>query len=319
MSVRLRPLGKTGLVVSELSLGTWGLSGDGYGPLPPEEAEKVIARALEIGFTLFDTADSYGGGAMEVLLGRLLREHARGKDAVVVTKIGTDRTTDPARKRFEPEFLRARAEASRKRLGRERLDLLLLHNPSPDALHLGEATSLLADLKKEGLIAHWGVSAGDAEVGRAAIDKGAEVVELGYNLLHAVDLHRLAGDAMVSGAGVLARSTLAHGLLAGTWTKEREFKEPDHRADRWTKLELERRLEQLESLRFLVKGDVRTLRGAAVRFALANHLVSSAVLGPRSVEQLEQLVRETGAGPRYLPDDDLVALPRALGRVGILT
>ena len=196
---------------------------------------------------------------------------------------------------------------------------MLLHNPSADALVLGEATGALAAMKKEGLIGHWGVAAGDADVGRAAIDKGAEVVELAYNLIHPIDLHRVAGDAMVAGAGILARSALAHGLLAGMWAKSREFKEPDHRALRWTKLELERRVEQLDALRFLVKGDVQTMRAAAVRFVLANHLVSTAVLGPKSVEQLEQLVRETGAGPRYLPDEDLAALPRTLSKVGILT
>ena len=304
--------------MSELSLGTWGLSGDGYGPVEPAAAEKTIARALDIGFTLFDTADAYGGGTMEARLGRMLKG-GNAKNAVLVTKVGTDRTTEPARKRVEPAYLRARAEASLKRLGRERIDVLLLHNPSAEALLHGEAAATFLDMKKNGLIGHWGVAAGDAEVGRAAIDKGAEVIELPYNLIHGIDLHRLAGDAMVSGVGILARSVLSHGLLAGLWTKDRSFPEGDHRADRWTKLELERRLEQLNALRFLVRGDVSTLRGAAVRFVLANHLVSSAVLGPRSAEQLEQLVRETGSGPRYLPDEDLASLPRTLSKVGILT
>jgi aryl-alcohol dehydrogenase-like predicted oxidoreductase len=315
MSIRARPLGKTGLVVSELSLGTWGLSGDAYGAVDPAVAEATILRALDMGFSLFDTADAYGGGAMEVLLGRLLR----GKNVTIVTKVGTDRTTEPGRKRFDPAFLRERVAASLKRLGRERIDLLLLHNPSAEAILFGDAVEALGAMKKEGTIAHWGVAAGDAEVGRAAIDKGAEVVELAYNLVQPIDLHRLAGDAMVMGTGILARSPLAYGLLGGVWTKEREFAAGDHRAERWTRLELERRVQQLEAMRFLVRGDVHTLRGAAVRFVLANHLVSSAVLGPRSVEQLEQLVRETGSGPRYIPDDDLMALPRALWKVGILT
>jgi aryl-alcohol dehydrogenase-like predicted oxidoreductase len=124
---------------------------------------------------------------------------------------------------------------------------------------------------------------------------------------------------MVAGTGVLAHSTLAYGLLAGMWTKDREFPDDDHRAQRWTKLELSRRVEQLDAVRYLVKGDVLTLRGAAVRFVLANHLVNGAILGPRSVTQLEQLVRETGSGPTYLPDDQLAALTRALTRVGIAT
>src|SRR5580692_7294700 len=105
MSIRARPLGKTGLVVSELSLGTWGLSGDAYGPVDAEVAEKTIARALDMGFSLFDTADAYGGGKMEALLGKMLRADG-AKNAVVVTKVGTDRTTDPPRKRVEPGYLR---------------------------------------------------------------------------------------------------------------------------------------------------------------------------------------------------------------------
>jgi aryl-alcohol dehydrogenase-like predicted oxidoreductase len=124
---------------------------------------------------------------------------------------------------------------------------------------------------------------------------------------------------MVMGCGILARSVLSYGLLTGTWSKDRSFDEGDHRNERWTKMELEHRVGQLDAIQFLVKGDVRTMRGAAVRYVLVNHLVSSAILGPKSVEQLEQLVRETGGGPRYIPDDDLRMLPRALDRVGIHT
>jgi aryl-alcohol dehydrogenase-like predicted oxidoreductase len=316
LRVRTRPLGKTGLVASELALGTWGLSGEPYGKVDPAEAEKVLARALDIGLTLIDTSDSYGAGKMEALVGKVL---AGKKDALVVTKGGTDRTTQPAVKRFDPDYLRGAVQRSKKRLGRDAIDLYLLHNPSADSLITGEATGALEAMKKEGLLRHWGVSAGDTDVARAAIQKGAEVLELAYNMFQAVDLHRLAGEIMVAGVGVLAHSTLSYGLLAGMWTKERTFAEGDHRAERWTKVELARRVQQLEAARYLVKGDILTLRGAAVRFVLANHLVSAAVLGPRTVEQLEQLVRETGSGPIYLPDGDLGALPRALSRVGIAT
>lgn len=312
--MKRRPLGKTGLSVSELSLGTWGLSGDAYGPVSVEVAEAVVKRALDMGFSLFDTADVYGGGRMELLLGKVLP-----RDATVVTKIGTDRSTDPPRKRFDGEWIRAAVKRSCKRLGRDAIDLVLLHNPSVEALEDGGAVDAMRDLVREGVARHWGVAAGDDLVARAAIEKDAEVLELAYNLVHSIDLHRLAGDVMVSGVGVLARSTLAHGLLSGYWSKERSFEEGDHRNERWTRLELERRVEQLDALKFLVKGDVLTLRGAAVRFVLANPLVSSAVLGPRTVEQLEQLVRETGAGPRYIPDEHLMKLPRALAKAGILT
>lgn len=312
--MRKRPLGKTGLVVSEQAIGTWGLGGEAYGPVAEEDAEKVLRRAIEIGFDVVDTADAYGGGRMERLVGKLLKDHP---DLVVVTKGGIDRTTDPARKTFDPTYLRAAVERSCKRLGVEAIPLYLLHHPTPDAIYGSEAVITMEALKKEGKIRHWGVAAGDEDVARAAIDKGAEVVELAYNLLHPIDLHRLSGDVMVAGTGILARSVLAYGLLAGMWAKDRSFPEGDHRNERWTRMELELRIDQLDAVRFLVKSDVHTLRGAAVRFVLASHLVSAAVLGPRTVEQLEQLVRETGGGPRYLSDDDLRQLPRALDKVGI--
>jgi aryl-alcohol dehydrogenase-like predicted oxidoreductase len=315
-AVRKRPLGKTGLVVSEMALGTWGLAGEAYGRVEPADAERVIARALEIGFTLFETADSYGGGHMEMVLGKAL---GKNEEALVATKVGVDRETVPPRKRFDPTYLREAIGRSLKRLKRERLDVCMLHNPTADGLASGDAVGALEQMKTEGKLAHWGVAAGNAEIARAAIDKGAEVVEVSYNLLHPIDLHRISGDVMVARAGVLARSTLNYGMLAGMWSKDRDFAEGDHRLDRWTKNELERRLRQLDAVRFLVKGDVHTLRAAAVRFVLASHLVSSAVLGPRTVEQLEQLVRETGGGPRYLSDEDLSALPRALYKVGIET
>jgi len=313
--VKKRPLGKTGLFVSELALGTWGLSGDGYGAVAPEEAERVVLRALDMGVSLFDTSDAYGAGQTEALLGRVLD----GREVTVVTRGGIDLTSIPPAQNFAPRYLEAAITRSQKRLRRERIDLYLLHNPSEECLRKGEAIRALEDAVKTGRVAHWGVAVGDTEAARAAIDHGAEVIELAYNMFHALDLHRLAGEIMVAGVGVLARSTLSYGLLAGLWAKDRGFPVNDHRSERWTRLELERRIEQLDAVRYLVRGDVQTMRAAAVRFALANHLVTSAVLGPRSTLQLEQLVREVGSGPTYIPDHDLAALPRALARVGIST
>jgi len=314
--MRKRPLGKTGIVVSELAIGTWGLSGEAYGKVEETEAEIVLRRAIDMGFTLIDTSDAYGAGRMERLCGKLAKEHP---ELVVVTKGGIDRKTEPPRKCFSAEYLRGAVERSCKRLGKDAVQVYLLHNPTPETLHAGEAVETMEALKKEGKIEHWGVAAGDEDVARSAIDRGAEVIELAYNLTHPIDLHRISGDVMVSGCGILARSVLGHGLLAGMWAKDRTFAEGDHRNERWTRMELEHRIDQLDAVRFLVKGEVHTLRGAAVRFALANHLVSSAILGARTKEQLEQLVRETGGGPRYLLDDDLRQLPRALDKVGIHT
>lgn len=298
-------------VVSHLSLGTWGLSGDGYGPVSDAVQDEVIHRARAYGITSFETADVYARGAMEQRLGRIL-----GADPAVtiVTKIGTDLTGMPARKRFEPAYLREACARSSERLQRSSIDVVLLHNPAEQTLAGEEATGTLAELKREGKIGAWGVSAGSAPVARLALERGAEVLEVAYNAFHIADLESLA---LVPGrVAVLARSVLGYGLLCGQWSEARIFPSGDHRADRWTTEQLRGRLKHLSALSSVVGGEVATLRAAALRFVLDNPLVSSAVIGPRSRVQLDQLVREAGHGAEYLPLGARMRLIDQLGRVG---
>ncbi len=310
--MRTRRLGKTGIEVSELALGTFGLSGDGYGAVTDDEANAVIDRALELQITLFDTSDSYGRGAMEKKLGERLP-----KEALVCTKIGTKRDQHPVRKCFETSYLRDAFEASRERLKRDVIDIVLLHNPSLKAVDDGEAVGFLKALKTMGHVKAWGVSAGSAEVARAAIGRGADVIELAYNVFVAKDLHSLSADLGEHETAVLARSVLSHGVLTGQWTVDREFVPGDHRSSRWTKPELERRLAQLAALRPVVGGAIGSLRSAALRFVLVNQLVSSAVLGPRTVLQLEQLNKDVAIAPPFMLDATLTALGKRLEEMGI--
>ncbi|MBI4955179.1 MAG: aldo/keto reductase [Myxococcales bacterium] len=317
--MRTRPFGRLGHEVSELALGTWGLSGDGYGPVAEAEVDRVLDRALELGITLFETADVYGRGAMEKKLGARLA----GASVRIVTKIGTlraeasDGPEPAADKRFDPASLGRAFEASRERLGRDKLDVVLLHNPSEQVLRDRDAAYFLQQLVTEGKLEAWGVSAGSHDVAHRAIALGADVVELAYNPFASRDLHRLSDELAVAPTALLARSVLAHGLLTGHWGPERVFEEGDHRALRWKPNELRHRLRQLDALRPLVGGEVLSLRAAALRFALANALVTSVVLGPRRVRQLDELVREAGPGPRYLPDTALADLSTRLKRYGI--
>jgi aryl-alcohol dehydrogenase-like predicted oxidoreductase len=303
--------------VSELSLGTWGLSGEAYGPVAPQEAEAVIDRALQLGVTLFDTADCYGNGAMERMLGERTRKH--GGHTFVATRIGTDRTGPAPRKNFEPAFLREAFERSRERLGRDKLDIVLLHNPSVVTLERGEATGVLKQLAEQGAVGAWGVSAGSQQAALAAVEAGARVVSLAYNVFRSRDLHAIAGEVAMRGVSVLAHSVLSYGLLTSHWSPERTFDEGDHRRERWSPLELRRRVAQLHLVRALVGGEVLTPRAAALRFVLSNNLVTSAILGPRSTAQLEQLLREAGSGPPYLPEASLSTLPSRLLAAGINT
>ncbi len=313
--MRRRPFPQLSTELTELSLGTWGLSGDAYGPIADAEADAVIDRAAELGITLFDTADVYAHGEMEKRLGRRLK--GRSSKTLIATRIGTERTETGGHKRFDAAYLREAFERSRERIGRDRIDVLMLHNPSVVTIEAGEATGLLKELRGKGSVGAWGVSAGSKEAALAALEAGAEVLSITYNLFHARDLHAVAAEIAMRGVTVLAHSVLAYGLLTCHWGPERTFDEGDHRRDRWKPGELRKRIAQLEVVRSMVGGEVLTPRAGALRFVLSNSLVTSAILGPRSTAQLEQLMREAGNGPPYLPDKLLSDLPSKLIGAGV--
>ena len=301
-----RLLGSTGISVSELGLGTWGLSGDGYSPLPEAEQDGVIERALALGVTLFDTADSYGKGAMETRLGERLAAHP---EAVIVTKLGTDREAVPPRKSFEPKFIRESFERSRERLKRDVIDIVLLHNPSMTTLGRGEAAGVLQELKDAGSIRAWGASVETIDVARLAIHQGTKVLELAHNAFHNRTLRTLESEIRNQEVAILARSVLAHGLLCGQWPYDKQFASTDHRSERWTSDDLKRRIMQLNAIRPCVNGStVTSLRAAALRYVLASDVVSCAVLGPRNAIQLDQLIREAGQHQPYLSPEAMEAL-----------
>jgi aryl-alcohol dehydrogenase-like predicted oxidoreductase len=311
--MRRRTLGNTGIEISELCLGTWGLSGDGYGPVDEADQDQVIERALALGILAFETADVYGKGAMESRLGRLLEPHA---DAIVITKVGTDRSLTPPVKSFDAEYLRNAVLASRDRLKR-RIDVLLLHNPSLVALNKPHVAETLDKLVEEGTIRVWGASIGNAEIGKVAIERGARALELAYSAFHPQDLAGVVTLAKEKQVGLLGRSVLAHGLLCAQWPNTKQFPSGDHRRDRWTSDDFKKRISQLAALKPSVSGDITSPRAAALRYALAETALSSVVIGPRSAVQLDQLVRDAGKEPPYLSDDAKSALERRLANVGI--
>jgi len=308
--MRRRPLGKTGLEVTELGLGTWGLSGEAYGPVSVDEAMRTLVRAQAMGLTLFETSASYGRGGMEIALGKAL---AGKEDVVVVTKLGTDRSVDPPEKSFDAEFLRKAAKTSRERIGTAAKLIALLHHPSRATVEAGVAAETMASLTEEGVIDSWGVSGDDEPIVEAAIAAGAPVVSLAYNILKVQPLRALEARLREAGIGVLAHSVLAYGLLAGRWAPGREFRQGDHRRERFAGNTVRKRLRHLDAVRPLVSGDVANIRAAALRFALANEAVSSVVLGPKSSAQLDQLLRDcNGVEPPYLSRPKLEALEQRL-------
>jgi aryl-alcohol dehydrogenase-like predicted oxidoreductase len=263
----------------------------------------------------FETADAYAKGAMESRLGRLLAKHP---DAIVITKVGTDRSPTPAQKRFDVDYLREAVGKSRERLQRP-IDVLLLHNPSHVPFGRPALRELMEKLQSDGVIKAWGASVGSAEIGRAAIAAGAQVLELAYSAFYQRDLNDLLGTIRDNNLGLLARSVLAHGLLCGQWPSTKTFPVDDHRRERWTSDDFKKRISQLSAMRPVVTGAVTSLRAAALRFALDEELVSSVVIGPKSSIQLDQLLRDAGREPPYLPTSGRTALRNRLASVGIKT
>ena len=298
--------------VSELSLGTWSISGEGYGPVNPSDADAVVDRALELGINLFETSDAYNHGAMLSRFGERLPQD----NVFVAVRFGIDRSGHPI-KCFARQFLSDSIAKAAERLKRNRVDIALLHNPSASTIEQGEATGLLREMHSSGQIGAWGVSAGNATVALAALESGAQVISVAHNIFHFRDLHTISSEIAMRGVAVLAHSVLAYGLLAALWGPNQTFPEGDHRRFRWNQSTFYNRIQQLTIVRNLVSGDVLTPRAAALRFVLSNSLVTSAVIGPRNTSQLEQLAREAGSGPDYLPPDALTTVTSKLQSPGI--
>lgn len=320
--MRSRVLGNTGLRVTELALGTWGLSGDGYGAITPEEQDAVLERSLALGIRLFDVADSYGKGSLLTRLGEHLERFRAGQatdttPARVILRVGTDREAHPPRKRFDKEFLHMCVKQSLERAKLDKLDIVLLHNPSAACLQRGEATGALAELAGEGLLSAWGASCGNAAVAQAALEAGCGVIQVPYNVLYQDVWNAVSEDAGKKGVGVLFHSVLGYGSLSGFWSISRKFQYADHRQQRWSPEQLRERLRQASALRSAFGEEVTTMRGVAVRYALDHDRVSSVILGPRTPVQLDQLVREAGKKPPYLSTEQRSRLHNRLQDLGV--
>jgi len=211
--------------------------------------------------------------------------------------------------RRETEELVADCEGSLERLGREQIDLWLLHNPGDEVLRRDGWREAVERLEEDGKIRAWGASVGDAEEARLAIDAGAQALCLTHNLLSPGTLDELRDDVAAAGCGVLARSPLMYGMLAGHWNADRRFSNRDHRAQRWNTTAFSERIRQVDELRFLVGDRHPDLATAALRFVLTHSAVTTAIVGARAPYQIAAAV-EAADGPPYLADDEVIRLAK---------
>src|SRR3954447_18448400 len=224
--MRTRILGKTGRDVSEIGFGAWQIGAD-WGNVGEDEALATLHAAADAGVTFFDTADVYGDGRSERLVGRLLRERA-GEPLVVATKMG--RRLEQTVANYSPEHFRAWNDRSRENLGLDTLPLVQLHCPPTDLYYKPEVFEDLDAMVSEGRIAAYGVSVERVEEALKAIEyPGVATVQIIYNMFRQRPAALFFEQAARRGVGVIVRVPLASGLLSGKYTRDTAFAADDHR------------------------------------------------------------------------------------------
>jgi aryl-alcohol dehydrogenase-like predicted oxidoreductase len=222
-----RVLGRTGRKVSVVGLGTWQLGAD-WGAVREQDAFAVLDAAVAGGVTFFDTADVYGDGRSEQLIGRYLRERP-DSGVFVATKMG--RRAEQLPENYVLDNFRAWNDRSRRNLGVDRLDLVQLHCP-PGAVFADDAVfDALDTLVAEERIAGYGVSVETCDQALAAIARpGTASVQIILNPFRLKPLEQVLPAAEQAGVGIIARVPLASGLLSGRYTRDTVFSPDDHRS-----------------------------------------------------------------------------------------
>jgi aryl-alcohol dehydrogenase-like predicted oxidoreductase len=224
--VEQRVLGKTNRPVSVIGLGTWQLGAD-WGDVSERDALDVLQAAIESGVTFLDTADVYGDGRSERIIGRFIAGNA-GQGLTVATKMG--RRVDQVPENYTLENFRAWTDRSRVNLGVDTLDLVQLHCPPTAVFASDEVFDALDTLVSEERIAAYGVSVETADQALTAIARpGTASVQIIFNAFRRKPLDQVLPTAAAAGVGIIARVPLASGLLSGRYTRDTQFGPNDHR------------------------------------------------------------------------------------------
>ena len=304
-----RALGRTGLVVSEIGFGAWGIGGrtvsqTSYGDTDDGTSLAALVRAHECGITFFDTSAVYGNGHSEELIGKALGNVRR--KAVIATKAGYEAWDRPPD--FSATAIVASAERSLRRLRTDYVDILLLHNPPLDVLLAPDVREALERLVASGKIRSWGASTkGPLDALEALRACDVPVIEANFNMM---DVRAITSGLFeeVAGrnAGFIARTPLCFGFLSGLIGHDTTFPPGDHRAG-WSRAQLTNWVDGAADLLATVSAS-RGMAGvqAALRFCLAFPAVSSTIPGIMTPAEADQDAAASGLGP--LPADAVAAI-----------
>lgn len=307
--MRYRTLGKTGLEVSEVSLGLWAVGGDAWGPVEDEESLAAMRSAHELGVNFFDTADVYGRGRSEELLATFLASVPRDQ-VYVATKVGLWRGREP-NPYTDEQMVIEDCEASLQRLGVEQVDVYQDHVWWDENAEV--FAGALRRLKEQGKVRFVGLSANDFDYVRHFDDAigGMDTLQLDYSLLNREPEREVLPYCQEHGIGVIVRGPLAMGKLTGKFNADTTFAEGDIRAD-WVKGEQRekflRDLDLVERLSFLAEG--RTMAQAALAYVLAHPAVSTTIPGAKRPQQVADNV---AASDRPLNEQELARIAEVVG------
>ena len=317
--MQYRDLGRTGIRVSAIGFGGWAIGGTteasgtplGWGHTFDDESLAAIRRARELGVTFFDTADSYGFGRSESLLGIVLSRYRH--EVVIATKVGVVRTsTGELRKDFSRQHIFHAVDGSLKRLRSDYIDLYQMHNPTLDELARGEIQDGMERLQDAGKIRFWGVSVSTPEEGLEVVRRGwGHALQVLYNVLNQAPAKVLFPAAKEKGYGIIARVPLASGLLTGKFRLDSVFPADDVRQNFLTPRRLQEALERVDEVKSILGKTSRSLAEGALRFVLANDAVSTTIPGAKSARQVEMNVAASDAS---IPADVTDKLRARLGQ-----
>ncbi|MGH7491981.1 MAG: aldo/keto reductase [bacterium] len=281
--MKYRALGRTGMRCSEIGLGTWAFAAQIYGEVSERVALNTIAAALDSGVNFFDTAPLYGtrtrDGVAEEILGKGL---GASRDRVILSSKFGRNSSEGNAPNFHAQRARTSVEESLRRLRTDHIDVLFFHSPfSVEEIH-DDVWEELDKLKSEGKIRFAGHSISKFEdtqhLARAwAAAKKIDVIQVVYSLLNR-EARQLIRDLGQEDIGLVARESLVNGFLSGAITRDTVFP-PHHLNSRYAREEIVARVEQIERLGFLVRGDIRTLPQAAMRWVLDQPGISLVLSG----------------------------------------
>jgi len=308
--VNYRKLGRTGLEVSEVGYGAWGIGKSQWMGAEDDESLRALNRAIDLGLTFIDTALGYGEGHSERLVGRTVR--TRDEAVHVATKIPPKNRIWPAPPGLHPDetfpadHVRECTETSLENLGLETIDVQQFHVWQDEWLGEGNWQEAVEDLKREGKIRHFGVSINDHQPANAIklIESGlVDTVQVIYNVFDQSPEDGLLPACLEHGVGVIVRVPFDEGALTGAITPETKFDEGDFRNDYFRddrKRQVQERVRAIVSELGVTEDEIAEI---ALRYILSHPAVSTVIPGMRSVRNVERNMRV--ADGEGLPEDQL--------------